>query len=173
MKWATRKNMKTDRVACAWLIRRYIDPEPEFFFFDEGVLLEEARKIGAKTFDAKGSDYGHEGWRCSFQVMMERHGLVGKDPALDHMAAVIHASDVSIKLYDFTIMEGFGIWALAQGFAEFMKDDSDKLKYAVPVYEALYQWCRLKFAKMKLTFPEGIGSLPPPSARTGIPTGRA
>lgn len=151
MKWATRKNMKTDRVACAWLIRRFIDPQAEFFFFDAACLLEEARKIGAKTFDAEGADYGHEGMRCTFEVMMDRHGLSGRDPALDHMAEVINASDVRVKLYDFRILEGFGVWALAQGFAEFMPDDREKLRYAMPMYEALYRWCGKKLSGMKLS----------------------
>lgn len=165
MKWATRRNMKTDRVACSWLIRRFIDPAPEFFFFDAEKVNEEARKIGAKTFDVKDGDYTHEGMRCTFEVMLERFNLAGKDPALDHMAEIIHASDVSVKLYDFRIMEGFGVWALAQGFAESMPDDEEKLLHVVPMYEALYQWCRKKFSGMKLSFPKGPGAgLPSPHA---------
>lgn len=151
MKWATRKNMKTDRVASAWLIKKYIDPEAEFFFFDNDVLLEEAAKIGAKTFDAAGADYAHEGMHCTFETIMTKHDLWGKDIVLDHMAEVINASDILIKLYDFHIMEGFGVWALAQGFAEFMPDDEEKLKIVVPMYEALYRWCGIKLKSMKLT----------------------
>jgi len=143
--------MKTDRVACSWLIKRFIDDDAEFFFFDNSVLLEESTKIGAKSFDAAGSDYGHVGMHCSFETMMDAYDLWGKDPALDHMAEIINASDIRIKLYDFHIMEGFGIWALAQGYAEFMQDDYEKLEKVVPMYEALYQWCMLKMAKMKLT----------------------
>jgi hypothetical protein len=151
MKWATRKNMKTDRVASAWLIKRFIDPEAEFFFFDNDVLLEEAAKIGAKTFDAAGADYAHEGMHCTFETILSKHDLWGKDIALDHMAEVINASDILIKLYDFHIMEGFGVWALAQGFAEFVPDDYEKLKVVVPMYEALYRWCGIKLGGMKLT----------------------
>ena len=149
MKWATRVGMKTDRVACAWLIRKHIDPAAEFHFFDGPVLMEEAKRIDAKTFDAQGADYGHEGMKCTFEVMLERHGLAGKDPALDHMGVILNSSDVRIKLYDFTVLEGFGVWALAQGFAESLPDDHDKLTYVVPMYEALYQWCALKVGKMK------------------------
>ena len=151
MKWATRKNMKTDRVACSWLIKRYIDPEAEFFFFETEELLVEAAKIGAKTFDAAGADFRHVGMHCSFEHMMMEYDLWGKDPALDHMAEILNASDIRIKLYDFTLMEGFGIWALAQGFAESLPDDYEKLKIVVPMYEALFQWCNLKMGKMKLT----------------------
>jgi len=151
MKWATRKNMKTDRVASAWLIKRFIDPQAEFYFFEADELLAEGAKIGAKTFDAAGADYAHVGMHCTFETMMAKHDLWGKEPALDHMAEIINASDIRIKLYDFHIMEGFGIWALAQGFAEFMLDDYEKLEKVVPMYEALYQWCLLKMAKMKLT----------------------
>ncbi|MFQ5503234.1 MAG: chromate resistance protein ChrB domain-containing protein [Planctomycetota bacterium] len=151
MKWATRTNMKTDRVACAWLIKSRIDPEAEFFFFPAETLIEEARKIDARTFDARDADYGHVGMKCSFETMMDRHELSGKDPALDHMAEIINASDIRVKLYDFQVMEGFGIWTLAQGFAAAYPDDQDKLAYAVPAYEALYQWCRIKMSTMKLT----------------------
>jgi hypothetical protein len=151
MKWATRKNMKTDRMACAWLIRKYIDPQAEFFFFEPEALLAEARKIGAKTFDAAGADYAHEGMRCSFETMMLKHDLWGKEMALDHMADIINNSDIGVKLYDFRLMEGFGVWALAQGFADCMPDDHEKLRYAVPMYEALYRWCDRKTRGMKLT----------------------
>ncbi len=151
MKWATRKNMKTDRVACAWLIRKYIDPEAEFFFFDADKLIAEAKKIGAKSFDAAGADYSHVGMYCTFETMLSRHGLWGKDPALDHMAEIINASDIRVKLYDFHILEGFGVWALAQGFADFMPDDHEKLKVVVPMYEALFRWCEKKMSGMKLT----------------------
>lgn len=151
MKWATRKNLKTDRVACAWLIRTRIDPDAEFFFFDADKLLDEAAKIGAKTFDAAGADFRHVGMKCTFEVMLEHYGLEGKDPALDHMAVILHSSDVSVKLYDFSVLEGFGIWALAQGFAESVPDDREKLKVVVPVYEALYRWCRQKVGSMKLS----------------------
>jgi len=151
MKWATRKNMRTDRCSCAWLILKFIDKDAEFYWFDQDVLLEEAKKIGAKTFDAAGADYRHIGMACSFEHMMTQHDLWGKDPALDHMSQIIHSSDVSVKLYDFSIMEGFTVWALAQGFAEYMQDDEEKMKYALPMYEALYQWCRIKISKMKLT----------------------
>jgi hypothetical protein len=151
MKWATRKNMKTDRMACAWLIRKYIDPKAEFFFFPAETLLEEARKIGAKTFDAAGADYAHEGMHCSFETMMARHDLWGKDPSLDHMAEIINYSDIRVKLYDFSLMEGFGLWALAQGFANCMPDDVEKLHRALPVYDALFEWCNIKMGKMKLT----------------------
>lgn len=149
MKWATRKGMKTDRVACAWLIQRHIDSEAEFLFFDAETLVEEAKAAAARSFDAEGADYGHEGMLCTFEVMMLRHELWGRDPALDHMAQIINASDVRIKLYDFGIMEGFGVWALAQGFSKSVPDDREKLTYAVPMYEALYQWCRIKVGNMK------------------------
>lgn len=149
MKWATRKGMKTDRVACAWLVEKHIDPDAEFHFFDAATLLEDARAIDATTFDAAGADFGHDGMKCTFEVMLERFDLAGKDAALDHMGVILNSSDVRIKLYDFSVMEGFGVWALAQGFAESLPDDHDKLTYVVPMYEALYQWCKLKVGKMK------------------------
>ena len=151
MKWATRRGMKTDRVACAWLIRKYIDPKAEFFFFDAETLLADAKKIKAKTFDALGADFRHEGMKCTFETMMDHYRLWGKEPALDHMAVILHSSDVSVKLYDFSVLEGFGVWALAQGFAESLPDDHDKLTYVVPMYEALYRWCGQKVGKMKLS----------------------
>jgi len=151
MKWATRKGMKTDRAACAWLITKYVDPSAKFFFFDADTLLAEAEKIGAKTFDAEGADFRHEGMKCTFETMMDHYGLWGKEAALDHMAMIVHSSDVSVKLYDFSVLEGFGVWALAQGFAESVPDDYDKLKIVVPMYEALHRWCGQKVGKLKLS----------------------
>jgi hypothetical protein len=151
MKWATRKGMKTDRVACAWLIQQHIDHEAEFFFFDPEHLAAEAKRIDALSFDAAGADFPHVGMKCAFEVMMDHYELWKQDPALDHMAMIIHASDVNVKLYDFSIMEAFGVWALAQGFGESVPDDHDKLKVVVPMYEALYQWCRKKIGTMKLS----------------------
>lgn len=151
MKWATRKNMKTDRVACAWLIKKYIDPEAEFFFFPGETLLEDAKKIGAKTFDAQGADFRHVGMKCTFETLMDHYELWGKDAALDRMAVVVHASDVSVKLYDFSVHEAFGLWALAQGFSVSIPDDKQKLVTCVAVYEALYQWCKQLVGTMKLS----------------------
>jgi hypothetical protein len=151
MKWATRIGMKTDRVACAWLIRNHIDRDAEFFFFPTDRLIDEAKKIGATTFDAAGADFPHIGMRCAFEVMMDHYGLWGKDPALDHMAMIVHASDVNIKLYDFTVLEAFGLWALAQGFGDSVPDDHEKLTVVVPMYEALYRWCKTKIGTMKLS----------------------
>jgi hypothetical protein len=119
MKWATRIGMKTDRVACAWLIRNHIDRDAEFFFFPTDRLIDEAKKIGATTFDAAGADFPHIGMRCAFEVMMDHYGLWGKDPALDHMAMIVHASDVNIKLYDFTVLEAFGTVGARAGLRRF------------------------------------------------------
>jgi len=151
VKWATRKHIYTDRVASAWLIRRFIDPDAEFHFFEADRLLEEAGKIGARTFDAPGADFGHVEFHCSFETLMHANGLWGKDPALDHMAEIVNAADVRIDLWDFRIPEGLGLYALGEGFGECLSDDHERLEKMTPVYEALYQWCRKKMEGMKLT----------------------
>jgi hypothetical protein len=98
---------------------------------------------------------------------MTKHGLWGKDPALDHMAQIINCADVLVKLYDFRPLEGFGIWALAQGFADCLPDDNDKMKYAIPMYEALYHWCKRKLGGMKQSVYQAPAAPAPPKPAKG------
>lgn len=149
MKWATRKNMQVDRVSSVWLIKRFIDEEAEFSFVSDeeiGGLTQQ----GILTFDAKDAKYKHledpirgkYGEKCTFQVIMESYGLSGKDKALDYFAKIIYAADIAHRNNEFIPHEGFGVWAIAKGFSMTHPNDEDKLKCTLPIYDALYEYCR-------------------------------
>jgi hypothetical protein len=116
MKWITRKNVKVDRVACPWLIRRFIDQEAQFLFVEESELLESAKAAGATPFDAPRLGevkLNHRGNRCTFEAFLEDYGLA--DPALQRLGLIVRAAD--IKGEEAAAQEGLGLRALAQGFA--------------------------------------------------------
>ncbi len=141
MKWITRKNVKVDRVACPWLIRRFIDPEPEFIFVDEAVLLKSAEKNQAIPFDApriREVKLNHRGERCSFEAFIEDYKL--SDPVLNSLALIVRAADVNGQ--EHVAKEGLGLRALAQGFAAMGLSDEERLQKEFPIYDALYEYCR-------------------------------
>ncbi|MBI2384623.1 MAG: chromate resistance protein [Elusimicrobia bacterium] len=138
MKWITREGAKTDRVACPWLIRRFLDKEAEFVFVSKDKVLETAKRLGGKSFDAAGADYTHRGNKCSFEVLIEDHKLT--DPALDQLARIVHGADIDGELD--TAPEAAGLLAMAEGFHKSVPDDHEKLRLQFPVYDALYAYCR-------------------------------
>jgi hypothetical protein len=139
MQWVTRERASVDRIACPWLIRRFIDPEAEFLFVPRDEVLEVARRTGANSFDAPGARYTHRDGKCSFDVLVEEFGL-GKDPALVGLAAIVHAADVSEDRD--SSPEGPGLSAIAHGFALLHgADDHRKIELETPMYDALYAWC--------------------------------
>jgi hypothetical protein len=143
MKWITRNDIKVDRVACPWLIHRFIDPKPEFFFVEEAMLLEEAENRQAIPFDApKLSEVklNHRGERCSFEAFIEDYKLT--DPALNRLALIVRSAD--IKGQEPMAQEGIGLRAIAQGFALTGISDEERLAKGFPVYDALYEYCRTK-----------------------------
>ncbi len=143
MKWITRRNIKVDRVACPWLIRRFIDPQPEFLFVEEGQLLESAERTGAIPFDAPRLSevkLNHRGTRCSFESIIEDFGL--SDPALSRLALIVRAADV--RGQEHLAPEGAGLRAMAEGFAAMDLPDEERLARQFPVYDALYQYARSK-----------------------------
>jgi hypothetical protein len=140
MKWVTRENAKVDRIACPWLIRRFVDPEGEFLFVPTSEVLEVAAREGAIPFDVKGAELGHIDGRCSFESIMLKYNLLG-DPALVALAKIVHAADVSTDTD--TVPEGRGLKAIAHGFALLWKnDDYRKIELESPLYDALYAWCQ-------------------------------
>ncbi len=149
MKWATRKNMQVDRVSSVWLIKRFIDVEAEINFVNDEEILDLTRQ-GILTFDAKDAKYKHledpirgkYGEKCTFQAIMEAYGLVGKDDALDYFARIIYAADIAHRNNEFIPREGFGVWAIAKGFSITHPEDEEKLKYTLPLYDALYEYCK-------------------------------
>ena len=141
MKWITRENIKVDRVACPWLIRRFIDPEAEFLFVDESQLLETAARETATPFDAPRLPevkLNHRGVRCSFEAIIEDYHL--QAPGLEHLALIVRAAD--IKGQEHIAAEGVGLRAIAQGFAAIGLSDEERLERQFPVYDALYKYAR-------------------------------
>ena len=138
MKWVTRERPKTDRIACPWLIRRFIDPEAEFLYVPADKVLEVAEDEGALSYDAPGARYTHRDGLCSFEVLVEEYEL--DDPALHLLARIVHGADVAEDL-DAT-PQSAGLKAVAEGFSYAEPNDHRQLELELPVYDALYAWCR-------------------------------
>jgi hypothetical protein len=139
MKWITRENAKVDRIACPWLIKRFIDEEAEFLFVPKDQALSETERLGAIPFDVTGVELGHVDGRCSFESIMLKYGLVD-NPGLARIAKIIHAADISEDLG--SSPEGAGLTAIAQGFSLLHgMDDHKKMELEFPMYDALYAWC--------------------------------
>lgn len=137
MKWVTRYNVKVDRVACPWLIRRFIDPQAEFLFVPEDKLLDTARKVGAIPFDATRFPevkLNHRGERCTFEAIVEDYKLT--EPALRRLALIVRGADIEGQ--EHVSPESLGLRAIAQGFALSGISDEERLAREFPVYDALY-----------------------------------
>ncbi len=143
MQWVTREHPHTDRIACPWLIRRFIDPEAEIAYVGRDEVLAYAEREGAISFDAPGADYTHRDGRCTFEVLIEEHRL-GDDPALALMARVVHGADVSEDA-DAT-PQSRGLEAIARGFMHLGVTDQEQLRLELPVYDALYAWAQHEVA---------------------------
>ena len=142
MKWITRENAKVDRIACPWLIRRFIDPDAEFLYVPADEVMARADEFWAIPYDVPGVQFGHRDGRCSFESLILHYGL-GDDPGLVEMARIVHAADVSEDRE--ASPEGPGLQAIAHGFSLLLgRDDLRKLELEFPLYDALYAWCRRK-----------------------------
>jgi hypothetical protein len=139
MQWVTREHPHTDRVACPWLIRKFIEPGAEIVYVSADQVLPYAERNGAISFDAKGARYTHRDGLCSFEVLVDEYSM-GMDPALALMARVVHGADVSDDR-DAT-PQSRGLLALAEGFALLGLPDQEQLALELPVYDALYAWCQ-------------------------------
>lgn len=143
MKWITRSQVHVDRVACPWLIARFVDSDAEFLFVPATQIEKVARETGAIPFDAADVELGHADGRCSFESIMLKFGL--KDAALARLARIVHAADVE-KDRD-TDPVAAGLEAIAGGFSLRFPDDAENLAHQFELYDALYAWCRLQVAK--------------------------
>jgi hypothetical protein len=143
MKWLTRSHVHVDRVACPWLISRFVDNEAEFLFVPKGQVDKVAAETGAIPFDAPGVELGHVDGRCSFESIMVKYDL--KDPGLQRLAKIVHAADVETDLDADPIARG--LEAIASGYSLRFPDDEENLARQFEVYDALYAWCRLQAAK--------------------------
>ena len=137
MKWITRERPKIDRIACPWLIARFIDAEPEFLYVPAGEVMAQAERTGATPYDVPGVELSHVGERCSFDAFLTRYALDG--PALQQLAAIVRGADTSrLEL----TQQSAGLYALSLGLSINYPDDHEMLKHGMVMYDALYAWCR-------------------------------
>ncbi len=139
MKWITREHVKVDRVACPWLIKKFVDPAAEFLFVPAEKVLIAAKTEGAIPFDVPNVELGHHNGKCSFEAIIEKYQI--EDKAVQLLAQVVHGADVAQDLYHRA--ESVGLKAIAQGFRKLgFKDDHEILKKEFIVYDALYAYCQ-------------------------------
>jgi hypothetical protein len=139
MKWITRKNANVDRVACPWLITRFVDKEAEFLYVPTDEVMAIAQREGAIPYDVKNVELGHVDGRCSFESILLKYGL--DDPALARLAEIVHGADVAEDRGN--CPEAAGLYAIANGFAIVHGDnDHEKIRLETPMYDALYAWCQ-------------------------------
>jgi len=139
MKWVTRERVKVDRVACPWLIRKFVDPDAQFLFVPSERVMEVSESEPAIPFDVTGVELGHHSGKCSFEAIVEKYEI--KEPAIKLLARIVHGADVSGDLYGEP--EAPGLKAIAEGFRHLgLKDDHEVLKKQFIVYDALYEYCR-------------------------------
>jgi hypothetical protein len=142
MQWVTREHPKTDRIACPWLIRKFIDVDAQIVYAPKDEVLAYAEREGATSFDAPGATYTHRDGMCSFETLIADYKI--EDPALALMALVVHGADVS-EDRDAT-PQSAGLAAIADGFALLDLDDQRQLALELPVYDALYAWAQQQVA---------------------------
>ncbi len=140
MKWITRSHVHVDRVACPWLITRFVDSDAEFLFVPRSEVERVARETGAVPFDVPGVELGHVDGRCSFESIVRKYDL--KDGALARLAKIVHAADVAEDIGSDPIARG--LEAIATGFGVRYPNDQENLAVQFEVYDALYAWCRLQ-----------------------------
>jgi hypothetical protein len=141
MRWITRENIKVDRVACPWLVTRFVDRGAEFLFVPEAELLTAAERDKAIPFDATRLPevtLNHRGNRCTFEAILEDFNLV--DPALHRLGLIVRAADIAGQ--EHVAPEGLGLRAVAEGFASLGLADEERLRLQFPVYDALYAYAR-------------------------------
>ena len=138
MKWVTRERPKTDRIACPWLIRRFVDRDAEILYVPRDQVLDVAQRDGAHSFDAPGAEFDHRDGKCTFEVLVD-HFALGGDPALTRLARIVHAADIESELG--TDPLGPGLLAIGVGGLHVTDDDHVLLERGSFVYDALYAWC--------------------------------
>ncbi len=144
MKWVTRESPKVDRIACPWLIRRFIDPEAVFLFVPPEDVLAVAEREAAIPFDVPDVELGHHGDQCSFDAVIRKYNL--RDPALDKLAWIVRGADTHVLdlAPECAVLD-----AIAEGFRRASADDQIQLERELPVYDALYAYCQAVKAPMR------------------------
>jgi len=141
MKWITREKARVDRIACPWLITRFIDKEPTFLFVPAGEVLAVAKEESAIPYDVPNVELGHHGDHCSFDAFVKKYEL--RDPALVELARIVRGADTKARGLT---SESAGLYAVASGFRNIARDDFDNMARQFPVYDALYEYCRARLA---------------------------
>ncbi len=136
MKWVTRERPKIDRIACPWLIRRFIESDAEFLYVAPERVLDVAAETGAIPYDVPGVEFTHVGDLCSFDAFLAKYDL--QEPALQHLALIVRGADTS--RLDLT-PESPGLYAISLGLSDVFNDDHEMLRHGIVVYDALYAWC--------------------------------
>jgi hypothetical protein len=136
MKWVTRERPKIDRIACPWLILRFIETQPEFLYVPADRVLAIARETGAVPYDVPGVKFTHVGEKCSFDAFIAEYGLTA--PGLDRLADIVRGADTS--RLDLT-PQSAGLFAVSLGLSDIFADDHEMLKHGIVMYDALYAWC--------------------------------
>jgi hypothetical protein len=137
MKWITRERPKIDRIACPWLIARFIDKSPEFIYVPSDQVLQVAKQTGATPYDIPGVEMGHVGELCSFDAFLKKYSL--RDPALQQLAVIVRGADTDrLDLAP----QSPGLLAISLGLSRNIRDDHAMLRYGMVLYDALYTWCQ-------------------------------
>jgi hypothetical protein len=137
MKWVTRERPKIDRIACPWLIDRFIDKDPEFLYVPNAQVLDVAEETGAILYDIRGVEMTHVGELCSFDAFLSKYDLA--EPALKQLAEIVRGADTS--RLDLT-PQSAGLYAMSLGLSQTFADDHEMLKHGMAMYDALYVWCK-------------------------------
>lgn len=143
MKWITRERPKIDRIACPWLIKRFVDAEAEFIYVPKEKVMEEAKKINAIVYDVAGVEYTHYGEECTFDYIVKRHGIT--DDAVLQIAMIVRGADT--HRFDLA-QEAAGLWAISAGLSVNYQNDYEQLEIGMKLYDALYSWA--KYAKAEI-----------------------
>ena len=141
MTYVTREKARVDRIACPWLVSRFVDREATFLFVPAGDVMKTAERRGAIPFDVPGVELGHHGERCSFDAFLDAYKL--DDPALGALALIVRGADTDAR---HLTPESAGLYAAATGFQAISKDDHENMARQFPLYDALYAYCRAKAA---------------------------
>ena len=136
MKWITRERPKIDRIACPWLIKRFIDPAAEFLYVPGGDVMRIAQETGAIPYDVPGVELGHHGDKCSFDAFIDKYHL--EDAALHKLALIVRAADCSAPQL---ANEAAGLLAISKGLSLNFSNDHEMLMHGMVIYDALYAWC--------------------------------
>lgn len=137
MKWITRERPKIDRIACPWLIKKFVDNDAEFIYVPKDEVFEKAKELNAIPYDIVGAEYSHYGSQCTFDYIIKRHNIV--DEAILQIAEIVRGADTDSF---YLASQSAGLWAISAGLSYNYKDDHEMLEIGMKVYDALYSWAK-------------------------------